>query len=872
MSIISTETVSKRRFSRMALLLFAISIYQATNLYSTTGPTPRITGGTPQQFAGELICVCGYFPTAQSQNGITIDGKPWGVPVQASKNTLIFRLPADLTPGSHQIAGLSSADFSATDSITIVVLKINGYIDQQAIMRGQTTTMQVWVEGTTSVLKILLTNGTPQIIDLEGGIRQIATTSGGSPNSIKRKVRGIKRGDFVIDYALSEGSCPCDKDLPQDVDEAGTTDESTPDTPGDPISDEPPTVPAGTPSTSCPVQDVKGALEPSQGVWQDDPYFKQFQKKKAGNKLKKISETLYQADLPMVRGRPTLLFGTGDTNFDTILLEGTTTGSKPVRVDLLFTLFENNRKIKEIYRTPDQWDIYLDGTCGQPKAFTISIDTKNGVPPLPDHEFGMLASDSYRIEAELMRAGTSVATGIKIEVRGPVVDTNVPTLHFIPMVFSDTPDPVSPKMTDGDLQSISDSLAKDSEEYIDDYFPVEPDAVRTVTGKLRKRFGLQEFKIPDLSKLDPAKYDELRDVISEARGQRADQMKDFHKDLLRQIIQDDLVSGRKLAQEGVIILVLRSKDFTDFIPDEDPGGPSGISLADKLIVIRFNAKSDTVAHEFIHTREYPWHDNDMESECGVNYHNISETTANGHRIIYGITEDRLRITNMASIMGNGNPWWINQCSYMHLLINLQKPPDPRVILVRGLLAQKDGRVAGALLPAYQLDGIIDLPGAQDSKWAIVLRDQDGKTLARHPFEPVWRIPHTISDRHLISFSYRIEDHADAARIDLVGPSGLLSSRQFSKAPPEIRILSPEPHTITSVGKIKIEWSGLSTNGNGLLYSVLYSSDGGNIWIDEVFEQPVTSADVNIDAAGKKHLIKIIATDGARSTETIVQYH
>ncbi|HJZ11162.1 MAG TPA: hypothetical protein VJ521_03375, partial [Acidobacteriota bacterium] len=682
-------------------------------------------------------------------------------------------------------------------------LKFTIKIDQEALLRGETTTMHAWVEGTTEVLQIELTNKTPAIIELEGGVQQTAQTSGGYVNKIMRKVRGLARGQFNIGYRLIAPTCPCLEQTPDqgpaDLPGESPTDEST-----TPIGEE---VPPPPPETPCEVSDVKGAFEPAQGVWQDDPFFKQYNADKAGDRLKKESETSYRAELPMVHDRKTLLFGIGETDFNEIIIKGNTTGSEPIEVEVLFTLFERSTKLETIYRSPEKTTVYLRGRCGKKKEFTIRIPTPNGLPP--GKAFNMTANDSYRIEAELVRAGTEIGTGIKVEVKGDVVQTNLPTIHFVPIILTKQSDSRLLQQLEQRLKSISDRLADESASFIDDYFPLRSKSVSVVKSETRELSGfLEKIDLPDLDKLRELSDDEIRDVLGDKVFQRLQAAKKLQldvldkagllleKDVTIEMLRDSLTNSRKLAKEGLVVVILSDADFTGYMPDPDPSGPRGIALSEKVVVVRadegrYVAGSDSVAHEIIHTQEYSWDDRDMPDECGVNYHNVAPRSSNGHRIENGTAEVSERKKNLASIMEPGEPWWINQCSYFHLLINLQKAVDPAVILIRGLVARDGSKSAGALFPSYQLEGEIDLLESKIGEWAIVLRDAIGGELRRYRFDPVWKLPDTVTARKIAGFSFRVKEEPNLSRIDLEGPSGLLTHRSISKTLPRILILAPQ---------------------------------------------------------------------------------
>ncbi|MCI0617286.1 hypothetical protein L0244_30290 [bacterium] len=68
--------------------------------------------------------------------------------------------------------------------------------------------------------------------------------------------------------------------------------------------------------------------------------------------------------------------------------------------------------------------------------------------------------------------------GIKVEVNGDVVHTNLPTLYFVPVVLTEQPDAQTLQQLKDRLKKISDRLADESVKYIDDYFPLRSGSVK----------------------------------------------------------------------------------------------------------------------------------------------------------------------------------------------------------------------------------------------------------------------------------------------------------------------------------------------------------------------------------------------------------
>src|SRR6185503_7424342 len=85
---------------------------------------------------------------------------------------------------------------SNLEQVEFVLLEVQGNIDQNALFTGQGTTLRLKIVGSEEKLQLQLNNTTPDVIDLEGGVSQVVTTSGGANNTVEKKVKGIKRGKF----------------------------------------------------------------------------------------------------------------------------------------------------------------------------------------------------------------------------------------------------------------------------------------------------------------------------------------------------------------------------------------------------------------------------------------------------------------------------------------------------------------------------------------------------------------------------------------------------------------------------------------------------------------------------------------------------
>jgi hypothetical protein len=172
--------------------------------------SPAITGGTPQVFAGKDACVAGCFPPEpggleQAARMLMLDDRPL-VPRAASPTTIVVRVEPDTTPGPKTIRW-NNLSGGLTGELSIIVLGLEGVIDRDKLMKGDTTTMRLRILGGPQRIPLRIVNRTPSIIQIEGGDEQVVTTSGGVDNAVTREVRGIRKGNFSIDYSLDQPPC-----------------------------------------------------------------------------------------------------------------------------------------------------------------------------------------------------------------------------------------------------------------------------------------------------------------------------------------------------------------------------------------------------------------------------------------------------------------------------------------------------------------------------------------------------------------------------------------------------------------------------------------------------------------------------------------
>jgi hypothetical protein len=171
-------------------------------------PKPSLTAAPEFVMAGRPVCACGNFPGPKAWNGLMLDEREVGHPMSASSRMAILATPY-LAPGRHVIAGTPEAGFSTADRVSFTALKIGGSLDSTKLLRGEKTAMALVVEGTEKPLSLRVRNLSPAIIQIDGGVDQVVTTSGGRPNRVERQVSAVSKGNFNIDFSLAADRCPC---------------------------------------------------------------------------------------------------------------------------------------------------------------------------------------------------------------------------------------------------------------------------------------------------------------------------------------------------------------------------------------------------------------------------------------------------------------------------------------------------------------------------------------------------------------------------------------------------------------------------------------------------------------------------------------
>lgn len=611
---------------------------------------------------------------------------------------------------------------------------------------------------------------------------------------------------------------------------------------GDDPRDAPPPAIYGEELEDPPVTTVlDGWLQPSQGVWQDDDDFRDT----PGKRLTKTGPATWQAELKMVAGRSTAIFGirddTGAPAHNRIYLFGETTATTPVKVRFRFTLIQGGTRTI-VYEQPDAaaQSIPLDGPAGGKLAWSASLLTETGVP---DSRLFTFTPGPYTLEAELIRVDTGAPTGLKTTVSGEAVTTSAPTLHFVPVALGET-GRAGRSVLGRKAQTLSTQVAT----RLPIYLPVADGGITTQVHPLQQFPEVQPGVLRELVSMLPL----------------ADDSDTVRRDRLKARLTNWLGTQAALIGGGKVVAILQTDEFDSLWPDDDA---VAFAVAQKLMVATNDAYVDTIGHELVHTTPFLWSRNEMIGAFGFSYHNNDDKNlADGVELFPA----RARHDGINAMMGPaGGPPWVTQGTYWHMLEQFLAAPDPPLIVTRGFLARDGQRLLGRLDALYEVMGVPDLPeGAlAPAMAAIELRDAAGAVLGRFPFRIDWREPHREEERSTIAFTYTVPDVPGTAAIALVGPDGgVLHERRRSTSAPQVRIVGPAEGQAVAVegDRVRVAWEGTDADGDALTYMVLYSPDNGETWRVEGYEVTGTTFEVPVTGRPASPRVRVIATDGARS--------
>jgi hypothetical protein len=626
----------------------------------------------------------------------------------------------------------------------------------------------------------------------------------------------------------------------------GTTSRETP----TPMPTEAPTpnptytpYPTPTPTlVACRTWQTEGYLEPVQGTWQDDPTFDD----RSGAQITEIKKFTYEAELPMIAFRDTVLYGIDHYEKDgerqnapghfTIVIRGLSTCQKTKPLHFQFWLRDGG--------TTQKLGEYIDQNIpltGAPYPNNKKVEWTAFVPTETGFPFNKTfkVTGNYHVWGELVDKHDE-PSGFRVDVFGKTNFTAFPNIVVAPVTIST--DTTDPKGLANDIALLSADGRVTADELStkgSDALPLKLGSVVAVARPTTNFALASHFSFTKQSEL-------VARVTARVNALAA------------------------LSKAGRIVVILRDEDFDEFNPTSfleyfSKGKVVGIAIDSKVVLMRHYSGWDTAYHELLHTLPYLWSSSEMKSDCSRDYHNgADDGVANGVRIyVDGKLGNREWVDHKTAILGKGDDgFFVAQCTYAHLATALQKPFDPKTLLVR-FTARENG--ATTFDPFYSLDGIVDAPQSAGT-WLVTLRDAAGRALAVTHFTPNWDRSELRAHRDVESFAFRFADVRSATRVEIGSPHGIVATANLAPSGPALSIDAPADGAhLGGATSVRVRWHASDPSGAKLFANVRISNDG-KLYDLRAFETDATTLTVPFPAAATSERIGVIVTNGTRSTE------
>ncbi len=209
---------------------------------------PLVSGWTPMVEKGHPLTLCGNF-TPESADDLRVNDQSIEPFVLASSERTLVLSTDFFELGELVVSAREGSGIAIADSAPAVLIAVSGAMDSAKLMRGESTAIELIVDGSLRPVVLKVENTTPGIVSIKGGNDQIVMTSGGGTNKATRWVNALRPGKFDINFRLALGSGPCTSDSSSTADDCCAHQ-------GGPV-----TCPPGLPPGSSSVQFVPGGTQ-----------------------------------------------------------------------------------------------------------------------------------------------------------------------------------------------------------------------------------------------------------------------------------------------------------------------------------------------------------------------------------------------------------------------------------------------------------------------------------------------------------------------------------------------------------------------------------------------------------------------------------
>ena len=280
--------------------------------------------------------------------------------------------------------------------------------------------------------------------------------------------------------------------------------------------------------------------------------------------------------------------------------------------------------------------------------------------------------------------------------------------------------------------------------------------------------------------------------------------------------------------------------------------------------------------------------------CGCEGNNVTHypdgrisSALTGSNAVYGFDTQKLAVYPPAwkDLMTYCSNLWISDYSYKSIRSRMisesgtsaaQRAAAPgEYLAVFGTIVSGTDTVT--LEPFYRVEDAWDVFGRVPGGYTIRFLGADSAVLADYAFSPGFEFvdpgpagqAEPVETEEEIGFIAEYVPWVEGTRVVAVlRGEDELARRTVSASAPQVELLAPNGGEVLDGDAIVVSWSASDPDGDDLVFSLDYSTDGGATWTPLGAE--VTGTSVTLDAAAvpgsDEGLLRIIASDGVNTAE------
>jgi len=583
---------------------------------------------------------------------------------------------------------------------------------------------------------------------------------------------------------------------------------------------------------------IESVFQPEQVVWQDAPT----PPTENENRLKEIDPGKhYEAEIPMIKGKNTLLFGYSYNNRFKITVSITNKYDYDREIKLQFSIQPDN---KVVYLYPNVITVKKGETKTEP------INVPKGIPDTP---FQWGNSGKGSVELEALPADSKPLNSNKVITEVEIVDTNPLSIIYFP---------IKTKVTDWAYLNFNAyvEFTENANEFIQGTYPLAENEFAGYNPL--SLFGRNPQVVENWLN------EHLKD-LNFPLDAPSNEQEFLNKNNLQKIYKDIGKFTAKLNFKRGVALV--PSDFFEKYGANAPNYSRSVGLAwpriaPAAVLVEVPDYPSAAAHEIAHTfglNLATWNAALRKWESGEEYDVHPEYRAYGYWVNKG--EDRDKKTCFMNYANTLSNTWVCTVTYTELIQALQRP-DPASLFLSGTAYKNNTIILDEVFWIPQ--GYVDVVEGEGDYSVVLVKN--GIVIAKYNFTLAFHSPlggESLCTVDSVPFAFRVPwiNGTEVIQIQSAEKE-ILTEIGVSSNTPQVTVIYPNGGEEILLGNCTITWDVYDADGDDLTYDVMISMDEGENWIPigmELTENSYT-CNLSIFPSGSSYLMKVSACDGVNT--------